>query len=665
MHAQNWTWAETAGGILPDEAGGCAMDSAGNMFMSGFFFSNSINFNNGNSINNAGICDGFIVKYNTSGNCIWSSRIKGSGEDKATRCAVDRWGNVFATGYFDSPSIQFGGNNNNSVNNFDNSGNTFDAFIVKYSSAGTPMWFHAIGKTNDDGGNAVTADTHGNVYITGWFRASSIPVGNITLYNEDPSGGTADMFIIKYDPNGNVLWAKSVGSNDDDKGNSCIVDPSGNVIVTGYFKGNSLNVEGTYYQHNGGSKDVFVVKYNSAGVCMGAKIIGGSGSEEGFACSADGSGNVFVTGNFSSITITIDLVTLTNTGSSSGAFLLKLDSTLTAVWARTASSNSNDESRGCSSDIYGNTVITGVFTGSSITFGNTVLNNNGEEEIFLAKYDRDGNLFWAKKIGKSKADGTNDCFLHNSGKILVVGYYNSSSLTLGNIDLDNSYQGIATSDVFIATTCNAGIFTDTQTACNSFTWIDGNTYTSNNNTASVNFPGASSNACDSMVVLDLILNTANASVTDNSPTLTADETNAIYRWLDCNNNYAFMLGQTLQTFTATANGSYALEITQNMGCVDTSNCYNIIVTDISTEDSINWIKVYPNPTDSHIQLELGVDFKKVTIEIKNIMGQTVYSRNYTNLKNTLLELPEEKGIYFIELTKEENWFASIKLIKKQ
>src|SRR5688572_26330401 len=88
LHAQvqNWTWAETAGGVLPDEANGCAMDSAGNMYATGFFFSSSIDFNHGHSLSNGGICDGFLVKYNPSGASLWASKVKGNGEDKATRC---------------------------------------------------------------------------------------------------------------------------------------------------------------------------------------------------------------------------------------------------------------------------------------------------------------------------------------------------------------------------------------------------------------------------------------------------------------------------------------------------------------------------------------------------------------------------------------------------
>lgn len=511
--AQNWTWAETAGGILPDEANGCAMDSAGNMYVSGFFFSSSINFNSGNSLSNSGISEGFIVKYNTSGNSVWASRMKGSSEDKATGCAVDKTGNVIVTGYFNSSSLQFGGNNAHSINNSKSNG-SFDAFIVKYNASGTPQWFYAIGKDDDDGGRSVAADNAGNVYVTGWYRAASITVGSFTLHNTNPAGGSSDVFLIKYSPTGNVLWAKSFGGPDDDKGNSCAVDAAGNVIVTGYFKPDTLTIEGNKFP-NKGSKDFFVIKYQSDGTLLEAKTFGGSGGDEAFECSVDGAGNIYVCGGFSSSKIMFDSDSILNTGSSSGVFLVKLNSLLQTVWTKSASSNASDEARSCSADKYGNVVITGVFSGSSITFGNTVLNNNGDEEIFLVKYTANGNQLWAKKIGKSKSDGANACSLHNSGKILVAGYYNSSSLTLGNITLDNSYVGVATSDVFVATTCSALTGTHVQTSCGPFTWIDGNTYSSSTNTVTLTKAG-SANTCDSLITLHLtVSDTVSTTIQEN------------------------------------------------------------------------------------------------------------------------------------------------------
>ena len=111
--------------------------------------------------------------------------------------------------------------------------------------------------------------------------------------------------------------------------------------------------------------------------------------------------------------------------------------------------------------------------------------------------------------------------------------------------------------------------TDIQTACDSYTWIDGNTYTSNNNTATHTLSNAG--GCDSVVTLDLTINTVDNGITNSSPALMANATGAAYQWLDCDNNYSLIAGETNQSFTATANGSYAVEVTQN-NCRDTSNC---------------------------------------------------------------------------------------------
>jgi hypothetical protein len=92
----------------------------------------------------------------------------------------------------------------------------------------------------------------------------------------------------------------------------------------------------------------------------------------------------------------------------------------------------------------------------------------------------------------------------DNGKILVTGYYNSSTLTLGNITLDNSYVGVATSDLFIATTCAALNSTHHVTSCGPYTWIDGITYTQSNHTAA--FTKANTgNTCDSLLFLNLLI----------------------------------------------------------------------------------------------------------------------------------------------------------------
>lgn len=659
--AQSWIWAETAGGVLPDEANGCFQDANGNMYMSGFYFSSDINFGNGNSLSNNGISDGFIVKYNASGSTQWASKVKGSSEDKATKCTADRFGNVFVTGYYDSPSIQFGGNNNDNVSNSDNNGGTFDAFIVKYNGSGSPEWYHSIGEDDDDGGASVAADSAGNVYVTGWFRATSVTLSSsVSIYNSSQATGPSDMFLIKYDQNGTVLWARSAGGPDDDKGRGVTVDPDGNVIVTGYFKDPSITIEGNNYASNG-SKDFFVIKYDSDGNLLDAKTYGGSGGEEAFACSADGNGNVYVCGNYSSSSATFDNVTITNPGNGSGSFLLKLDSDLIAVWAKGFASGSSDEALGCSADRYGNVAVTGIFSGNTLNIESYSLHNNGGDEIYLAKYNPNGDLFWATKIGKSNDDGANDCSMTDDGRIVVAGYYNSGSLTLGNIDLDNSYFGVATSDPFIATTCYAQAGTHAISACGEYTWIDGNTYTSSTNDAIWSFPN--SNSCDSIVTLDLTMNTVDVSVTNASPDLIANSNGATYRWLDCNSNYVFLAGETAQTFTALSNGSYAVEVTEN-ACVDTSDCVdvnNITVGLLETDGPS--ISVYPNPTTSDVTLQFNRKFSG-SLTGYDAQGRIVFAESIISKNNLELNLPETKGVFTIRLISEAGVSQQFRILKQ-
>ncbi|NQY67364.1 MAG: LamG domain-containing protein, partial [Flavobacteriales bacterium] len=138
--------------------------------------------------------------------------------------------------------------------------------------------------------------------------------------------------------------------------------------------------------------------------------------------------------------------------------------------------------------------------------------------------------------------------------------------------------------------------TDTRTECNSYTWIDGNTYTANNSSATFNIANGAANSCDSLVTLDLTINTVDTSITNNSPTLTANATGATYQWLDCNNNMSVIPGATNASYTVTVNGSYAVVVTQN-GCTDTSACIPVTVTGVNNDQlSVDNYKIYPNPS---------------------------------------------------------------------
>ncbi len=187
--------------------------------------------------------------------------------------------------------------------------------------------------------------------------------------------------------------------------------------------------------------------------------------------------------------------------------------------------------------------------------------------------------------------------------------------------------------------------TDVQTACDSMVWIDGNTYTSSNNTATFTLTNAA--GCDSVVTLDLTVNTVNTSVTNNSPTLTADATSATYQWVSCDENYNPISGETDASYTALGNGNYAVIVTQN-GCTDTSACEVVDNIGLNNEDLADEINISPNPGSGKFYVESNVMIEKITV-IDN-SGRIITTLN-VNEEKTLVQLSEfAKGTYVMKIT---------------
>lgn len=148
----------------------------------------------------------------------------------------------------------------------------------------------------------------------------------------------------------------------------------------------------------------------------------------------------------------------------------------------------------------------------------------------------------------------------------------------------------------------------------------------------------------------LSIDSIDNSVSVSAPTITANETGASYRWLDCGSSYAFISGETGQSFTATTTGSYAVEITKG-NCVDTSACENITTTDIASVDFANHFNVYPNPSnDGLVNIAVAGLYNNFLIEVLDVTGKLVKKQMTNN--NTLIELNlgNNKGAYQIRIS---------------
>ncbi|BDS10696.1 T9SS type A sorting domain-containing protein [Aureispira anguillae] len=192
--------------------------------------------------------------------------------------------------------------------------------------------------------------------------------------------------------------------------------------------------------------------------------------------------------------------------------------------------------------------------------------------------------------------------------------------------------------------------TDVQTACDSYTWIDGNTYTSSNNTATFTLQNVA--GCDSIVTLDLTINLVNTTTSIMGVTIMANTSNVAYQWLDCNNNNTPITGETGQSFTATTNGNYAVIVTEN-GCSDTSACVAITTLNINKLRETS-VYAYPNPTQGDLMLSFPQVTTDVLIKVSDTKGQIITTHHYDMAKDVELKLEGTQGIYLITITHSNN-----------
>ena len=231
----------------------------------------------------------------------WALNIEGAGGDQAYDIITDASGNVYVTGYFEltadfDPSV-------NTAYLTSNGG--LDIFVAKYDSVSNYLWAFNVGGTDNDEGYGIVADDSGDIYLTGSFEGTadfdpSANTANLT----SPNGPDADAFIAKYDTDGNYLWAFNVGGASADYGAGIAIDPTGSgaVYVTGQFQltvdfdpsGNIANLTPN------GVYDGFVAKYDTDGSYLWAFNVGGTGSDFGQHINIDtsGSGDVYLTGYF-------------------------------------------------------------------------------------------------------------------------------------------------------------------------------------------------------------------------------------------------------------------------------------------------------------------------------------------------------------------------------
>ena len=313
----------------------------------------------------------------------------GSENDNSQGVAVDAGGNVYVVGTYGGTAT-FGSTALTTIT----STGSIDIFIAKYSSAGNLQWVKSAGGPDIDQSQSIAVDGAGNVYITGFYRATAtFENTSVTALDRD------DIFVAKYDTNGNFQWVRSAGSTLEDSGRGIAVDAGGNVVVTGYYK--LTATFGNQSVISAGGEDVFFAKYDGSGNLQWVKLAGGTGDDRRLDIATDTNGNLYATGQYLE-TATFEGNAITSAGGFD-VFVTKYSSDGIFQWLRTGGGISHDYGQSIAVSPNGLVAVTGGFQNTAL-FEATGVTSAGNFDVFIVKYNSSGSFLWVRSAGGTGYD---------------------------------------------------------------------------------------------------------------------------------------------------------------------------------------------------------------------------------------------------------------------
>lgn len=546
-----------------------------------------------------------ICKFGQAFN--WAKKIGGTNYDVSNSIEMDLLNNVYITGSFNG-MVDF--DPNAGIKDLFSYG-LGDAFITKLDANGNLLWALNIGGDSLVTGKVVATDYLGNVFITGTYMGKvdfDPGVSTYTLYSH-----VNETFILKLTPSGEFVWVKKFDGTLESYPNSIAVDQSGNIVITGYYSGTidfdpSINTYSLSSQAS--SADIFITKLDGSGNFIWAKSFGSPAADAGWATTTNSLGEVFATGHFKE---TIDFDPSINTFNLTDAgggdiFVLKLDASGNFNWAKRIGGTSTDYGLSIFLDQSENVYTTGWFTGTSDFdpgLNTYSLTSAGMNDIFVTKFDSNGNFIWAKNFGGPANDNGTSIYVDNLGLSYVVGWF--AGLADFNPDINSfNLQSNGSTDAFIL---KLGINGD-------FLWAK-------------NIGSIGNDACNSIVV---------------------DESGNVYTTGSFNSTVDFDIESNI--FNLTSNGNYDCFIHKmNLNSVGTKE--NFKSSDLT---------IFPNPNYGSFIIQTENNLINCELFLINSMGQKVYQQKVTPGKNQIITNELPVGLYNCILMQNNLKINSSKLI---
>jgi hypothetical protein len=370
--------------------------------------------------------NGSIIPPVTSGPLI-PFRIGWSGPDFARAVVADGSGNAYVTGYF-AGTVDF---DPASTASGRTASGPSDISVAKYSSTGDLVWVYSIGGTDSDTPFDIKLGSSNGVYVAGTVSAGAVCSGRVVK-----NSGGHDILLMRLNSAGTCDWALGIGGSGEDQAQSMLIEPNGDVVVTGFFSG-TVDFDpgaGSALLVSRGGHDGFVARYGADGTFETVVQFGGAEDDAGNAIARTVEGDLVVGGEFRGVATfgsALAPVLLTSAGDVD-FFLTRLSPQLGTQWA-TRGGGTGADAVGLNSiqvDGLGRIWVAGAFSGVADLDGSplaVLVTSLGSSDIFVARYDGTG--AWAgvaRAIGGSGGEAVDKMVIDASGNLYLAGWFQNS-----------------------------------------------------------------------------------------------------------------------------------------------------------------------------------------------------------------------------------------------
>jgi hypothetical protein len=366
---------------------------------------------------------------------VWARGFGGGYDELGYSVAADLNGNVYTAGQFEGTV------------DFDPGPGSFpltvgsgtwpynpDIFVTKLDAAGHLVWAKQLGGFDPERYGLMALDAGGNVYVTGLFQhAMDVDPDQNAVTTLTGMNGW-DVFVVKLDTNGQLVWARSIAGWADEYVTAIAVDASGAVTITGTFSFTmdfDSDPASSFVMTPIGDNDVFVLKLGPDGRFLWARRVGGLGYDIGTGVAFGPDGSVYTTGYFTTTTDfdpgpgVFELPAYLN---HSSMFVLKLDAAGQFVWARGyGGPDGYADGRAVLTLDDGTVYVTGVFSGTIDTdpdpASTLMLTSTGDSDELVTRFDAAGGLTWIEKIGGTGTEDAIAMAVDRSGNVYTVGMF--------------------------------------------------------------------------------------------------------------------------------------------------------------------------------------------------------------------------------------------------